>query len=454
MPALKQAARNVFTIVRQTTPAFSGVNGQIPHYGGAGTKSGQKVDEASSLRVAAIWIACTFLADEAASLTMKIVKRDDVSRVPQRPPALRALWGKPNTDQTHVGFDVSEVLSMSLWGASYTALGWTRAKELAVRWPLDPDGVTRERAEHGGLVLKSRGQGELHNRPDERPEFSCVPLYELPGKLTPVSPVRMAAELAGLSLAYEEVSARLAGKGMNPSVVVTADAVVNDEQSKQLSSRLEQTYGGSSNAGKFAVLGGKGMKLERLAMSAVDAQMIEHENKIFNTLMAMWRVPPTVAGMVDKASSWGTGIAEFSLGVQRFTLRPIVERRQAAQEEIAAVVDPDLQVRHKFDALLSAAPKDRAEIHARRLQTGSTSVERVLAQEDEPPFGEEETVYSPLAMATEEDRKLSQLAIKADAYAALIRAGVEPPAAAEETGFDPATFKHTGALPTTLQGDD
>lgn len=452
MPALARAAKNVFTITR-TAPAFTGVNGQIDMWSMA-TRSGKKIDEASSLRVAAVWIANSVLADEVASLTVKLVRRDDKTRTPQRPASLRALWSDdPNPDQTRFGVEATETLSMNLWGASYTMLGWTRARELDVRWPIDPSHVVLERTERGGLKLKSP-QGDLFNEPGERPEFEYCPRYTLPGQLTPVSPVRLAAELAGLSLAYEDISSKLIATGFNPSAIVTFGEFVETSVAEETSQRLMRLHSGD-RAGGVAVIGGPDAKLERLTMSMADAQALEQYGEIFQILLAIWRVPPTVAGMVEKPSTWGTGIAEFSRGLERFTLRPIVQQRQASKEKyITQWVDPALQVRYPFDSLLSASPRERTEIQARRLQVGATSVERVLAQEDEPPFGEDETVYSPLAMALEEDRRLERLRSQADAYGALIRAGVTPEAAAEATGFDPAALTHTGAMPTTVQSED
>ena len=452
MPALRSVVRNTFEIVRSANPAFSGVNGQLSHMGGAGTKSGQKIDEKGALRITAVWIANTVLADEVASLTQKIVKAEDKTRTPQKPRSLRALWGKPNIDETRFGLDVSEMLSLTLWGFSATMLGWTRANELDARRSIPPGGVSLERTESGGLLLTSQGQGELKNEPGVRPEFSFIPLYTLPGQLMPVSPVRMAAEMLGLSKAYEETAARLMGRGMNPTAVITSGANVTPEQSKELSSRLEENYGGTSKAGGYAVLGGKDLKIERMTMSMADAEFIAQNDQVFKLTLALWKVPPTVAGMVDKPSTWGSGIAEFSRGLERFTLRPLVMRRQAAQQEdIAKWVDQDLQVKYMFDSLLSAAPKDRVEIQRTRIMSGLTSVERVLAQEDEPPFGEDETVFSPLSMATEDQRRLQDLDIRASAYSTLIKAGVTPEAAVSETGFDPAKLKSTGLPPVTLQ---
>jgi len=457
MGLVAKSVKNAFTITGRSAPfpAFSGTTGQILHYGGALTKSGQQVDEQGALRVAAIWIANTILADEIASLVMRLVLKDDRDRVPQQPMAARALWSdNPNPDQTRFGVEATETLSMCLWGASYSYLGWTRSGELGVRWPLDPSGVTLERTAYGGIRLQARGQGELVNEPDERPQFEYVPLYTLPGQLTPVSPVRMAAELAGLALAYDETAARLMGRGMNPSAILTSGEYVDPTNAEEISKRLEGLYGGTGNAGKVAVLGGKDLKLERMTMSLADAEFVRQNDRVFQTLLAMWRVPPTVAGMVDKPSTWGTGVAEFSRGLERFTLRPIVQRRQAAhQKYITSWIDPDLQVKYIFDSLLSASPKERTDIQVKQLMAGMTSRERVLAQNDEAPFADDETVFTQLALAEEEDRRLARLARQADAYAALIRAGVEPDSAAEATGFDPSELRHIGALPVTVAED-
>jgi HK97 family phage portal protein len=407
------------------------------------------------LRVVAIWIANTVLADEVASLVLRIVKKNDKERQPLQPPALRALWSDdPNDDQIRFSIDSTETMSLNLWGFSATMLGWTRAGDLDVRWPIDPSNVTLERLDGGGLKLTSPGQGELFNRRGERPEFCYVPRYVLPGKLTPVSPVRMAAELAGLSLAYEEMAAKLTSEGFNPAAVLTFNDAVPKEVAQEYSSELSRLHGGAGKRGGVAVVGGPGPKLEKWGMSMVDAQFMAQNDRVFQVLMAMWRVPPTVAGMVEQLSTWGTGVAEFSRGLERFTLRPIVQLRQGAmQKYITQWVDPDLQVKYLFDSLLSASPKERTEIQRLSLMAGMTSVERVLAQNDEAPFGEDETVYSQLALATDEDRRLERLTRQAEAYGALIRAGVEPDAAAEASGFDPKKLSSTWRLPVTLQGD-
>lgn len=445
-PVLGEVARKSFNIIRSGStafPAFTGARGQIDFTAGALTRSGKAVNEGEgALRVAAIWIAVTLLADLIAGLATRMVLRGDGQRMPVKPAELPALWGDPNPDQTTFDIAVTEILSLTLSGKLFEQLGWTRAGALDIRWALDPGRCSLERLDDMGLRLKVTGMGDLENHPGKRPQFLRASLYTLPGQIDPVSPVRMAAELAGLSLAYDEMAARLAGRGFNPSAILTVGEAVQTELAEELSARLERLHGGSSGAGKVAVLGGKDIKLQPWTMSMVDAQFIEQYDRVFQILLALWRVPPTAAGMVDKPSTWGTGISEFSQGLERFSTRPLVQRMQAAIERyITRWADPDIQYRYVFDSLLSVSPKDRVEVQKTRVQFGLTSVERVLAQDDEPPFGEEETVYSQLAMG---EADLNHLRAQAEVYGAFIRAGVAPDAAATVAGFDPSVLANIG----------
>ena len=437
-PALGELASKALSI------AFSGATGQIDHAGGALTASGRPVSEKGALRIAAVWIAVSLIADEVAGLSTRIVERGDKSRATFRPESVQPLWMRPNRDDTRFEFMAQTVLSLALWGRSVTQLGWARRGDLAELWPVDPSPETSRvvRSDsHGGLVLVTP-KGDLHNIPGRRPEFMKIDLHRVAGELDAISPVRQAAELLGLSGQYERAAARLMGRGLNPSGILTSDTAIDPETAKEFSARLERLHGGADNFGKVAVIGGPNMKLQPLTMSMVDAQFLEQYERVFDVLMAIWRVPPTVAGMVDKPSTWGTGVAEFARGLERFTLRSYVLRVQDAVTTyiLRESAEPNadvLQFKMIFDSLLSASPKERADIQFRRLMMGSTSQERVLAQDDEPPFEDDETTFSQLALASPEDRELSRQKTRAETARALIQAGVDPRAAFESVGLDP-----------------
>lgn len=440
MPALRDVARKAFNISRtRFNPAFSGVNGQILHDDGDTSADG-------AMRVAAVWIANSVIADEVSSLVMKIIRRGDTTREPIRHPSLRVLWDRPNPDQTVMGWQATNSLSLTLHGVSYNMLGWTRSGSLDVVWPLPPTDCTLERMDDLGLRLNVSGMGTLENHPGQRPEFMFIPLYQLPGQIQPVSPIRYAAELLGLARQYDATAKSLAARGFNPSAIVTIGEAIPDEVAEKFGARLARLHSGSTRAGGVAVIGGPNIKVERWAMTLADAQFVAQSERVFNLLMAIWRVPPTVAGMVDKPSTWGSGVAEFSRGLERFTLRPIVERLQAGYEAyMTRWVDEDLQVRLKFDSLLSASPRDRMEIQRLSLVSGMTSLERVLAQNDEPPFAPDETIYTQLSAASEADRDIMRRRQMADTLSVLVNAGVPIERALELVGMEPLGGIDVGA---------
>lgn len=437
MPSVRRLAeaRKGFSITTDRSIAFSGVNGQID-MSGSTTVAGVNISEQGALRIAAVWIANTLIADEVSSLVFKLIERDDKQRRPVQPEALKPLWHMPNPDQTVQDWLATSCLSLTLHGMSVTMPGWRNDGSLGVLWPVDPGRCSFERLPDQGVKLTVTGQGVLENHPDQRPEFMMIPLYRLPGQLVPMSPVRYAAELLGLGKAYDNAAATLAGRGFNPAAILTFGEPIEPEVAEKFSANLSSIHGGSGNRGKVAVIGGTEPKLQPFTMSMADAQFIAQNDRVFALTMALWRVPPTVVGMVDKPSTWGTGVAEFARGLERFTLRPIVQRLQAGVEtHLVRWVDEGLQWRGRFDSLLSAAPKDRTEIQRLALMNGMTSVERVLAQNDEPPFGDDETTFSALSQATDEDRTLDRLKKQADAASALVRAGVDQAAAFAAVGL-------------------
>lgn len=432
MTSLRRMRRKGFTI-NHTDPAisFSGVDGMISHVEGLGF-SGK-----GALRVAAVWIANTLIADEVSTLAWKIVEREDKTRKPVQSPRLRPVWERPNTYQTVKSFKNALSLGLTMQGGAYVALDWQNGDLVAMHLQR-PEDCSLELRTDGALALTVAGKGTLQNIPGATPGFMMIPLYVLPGDITPVSPVKYAVGLLGLSKDYDRAAERLMSRGINPSAVVTMNQNIPPHVAEETSKHIERHHSGD-NGGGVAVIGGPDVKMFPWTMSMVDAQFIAGSDRVFDMLMAIWRVPPTVAGMVSKPSTWGTGIAEFSRGLERFTLRPIVERiSDGFEANILQQVSPDLQYRAKFEALLSASPREKSDYQRSKLMMGATSVERILAQDDEPPFEDDETVYSQLAMKTSQDRAIETLKSQMTTVAALRAEGVSRTEAFRLVGLDPS----------------
>ena len=79
----------------------------------------------------------------------------------------------------------------------------------------------------------------------------------------------------------------------------------------------------------------------------------------------------------------------------------------------------------------------RYAAHAAAIDHGWETVNGVRALEDRPPLDGGDESMSPLAMATQEDRRVAQLQRRANAAATLIRAGMDEAAALRTAGLPP-----------------
>ncbi len=72
----------------------------------------------------------------------------------------------------------------------------------------------------------------------------------------------------------------------------------------------------------------EGGKISELNISPVDMQLIEARRFEREDICQALGVPPIIIGDSDKASSWGTGIEQITLGFVKFTVKPMLKRWQ------------------------------------------------------------------------------------------------------------------------------
>ena len=65
-----------------------------------------------------------------------------------------------------------------------------------------------------------------------------------------------------------------------------------------------------------------GAKRERLSVTAKDAQLLELLSYSAVDVARIFCVPAHMIGESDKATSWGTGIEQMSIGFNRYTVMP------------------------------------------------------------------------------------------------------------------------------------
>lgn len=192
----------------------------------------------------------------------------------------------------------------------------------------------------------------------------------------------------GIAAAADEFSAEFFRSGAATDTVLSTSGKVNDEQRKELKDRWFEQQSGLK-ARTPLVLSGD-WKVERLSLSAQDAQLLASRQFQVEELCRIFGVPPHMAMKTDAQTSWGSGIEAMSIGFVRYTLRRHLTR---IEQEINRKVWPrSLRTYGEFetDALMSGDSKAQAEYFAKALggpgSQGWMIVNEVRALKNLPPI--------------------------------------------------------------------
>lgn len=176
-----------------------------------------------------------------------------------------------------------------------------------------------------------------------------------------ISAIQYAAKQAiGNSLASAEYTGRTIGEGAMPQIALEFPAKMSPDQARQLRDSFVATYTGVG-ARKLPLVLTEGGKVSELSISPVDMQLIESRRFEKEDICQALGVPPIIIGDSDKASSWGTGIEQITLGFVKFTIKPMLCRWE---EELNRKLfrNAGQFVEFELDALLRGDSKAQSEV--------------------------------------------------------------------------------------------
>jgi HK97 family phage portal protein len=140
----------------------------------------------------------------------------------------------------------------------------------------------------------------------------------------------------------------------------------------------------SSHGGRRrpAVLSG-GFKWKPITITPEESQFLQTREHQSLEACQMLRVPPHMVGIVDKSTSWGTGIEQQSIGYVTYTLRSWLTRIEGQMDRVS----PRGQfTRFNVDALLRGDIKARYDAYMVAINSGFANPDEVRALEDMPPI--------------------------------------------------------------------
>jgi HK97 family phage portal protein len=343
---------------------------------GYDSTTGIGVNDRTALGLTAFYACVRLLSDTIASLPWDAYRKGDEEKVRREVTPQPSLLRSPAPGMT--GFDWRHMLmvSLAMRGNFYGEITQRDQLEYPTSIvPHHPDNVRIDRDERTFEKRVWIGGSKLSNVKD----LFHIRAFTLPGYDVGLSPVGMARHSLGLGLAAQEYGAKWFRDGASPSSVLETEQALDDDQVKRVQRSWVASHGGRRRP---AVLSG-GFTWKPVQITPEESQFLQTRQFQGVEIAQMMGVPPHMIGIVDRSTSWGTGIEQQSIGFVTYTLRPWLTRIEAAMTDIL----PRGQFcRFNVDGLLRGDHKSRNEAYRIAIEGGWRNPDEVRALEDLAPI--------------------------------------------------------------------
>lgn len=358
------------------------------------TTSGKTVNERTALQTTAVYACVRILSETIASLPLHVYRYTEGGKTKDTEHALYTLLhDEPNPDMTSFVFRETLMSHLLIWGNAYSQILRDRSGQVIGLYPLLPDQMSVHRSEKGKLYY-------VYNRSEEdNPNFqekgsivlSQEEVLHIPGLgfdgLIGYSPIALAKNAVGMTLACEEYGSSFFGNGANPGGVLEHPGILKDPA--KVRDSWNAVYQGTRNAHKVAVLE-EGMSYKQIGIPPEEAQFLETRKFQINEIARLFRIPPHMVGDLEKSSF--SNIEQQSLEFVKYTLDPWVVRFEQALKK--SLLLPEEKKTHfiKFnvDGLLRGDYQSRMNGYAIGRQNGWLSTNDIRKLEELNPIPPEE----------------------------------------------------------------
>ena len=359
------------------------------------TTSGKPVNERTAMQTTAVYACVRILAEAVASLPLHVYEYQDDGgkKLVHDHPLYYLLHDEPNPEMTSFVFRETLMSHLLIWGNAYAQIIRDGTGRVLGLYPLLPDKMDVQRDDRGNIYyVYSRNS-------DENPMFKeygdirlkAEDVLHIPGLgfdgLIGYSPIAMAKNAVGMTLACEEYGASFFANGANPGGVLEHPGVLKDPSKVRES--WNSVYRGVNNAHKIAVLE-EGMKYQQIGIPPEEAQFLETRKFQINEIARLYRIPPHMVGDLDKSSF--SNIEQQSLEFVKYTLDPWVIRwEQSLQRSLLLPGEKGKYfIKLNVDGLLRGDYQSRMNGYAVGRQNGWFSANDIREMENMNPIPDEE----------------------------------------------------------------
>lgn len=357
------------------------------------THAGKRVTDRTALQHTVVYACVRVLSEAIASLPLHVYKYTDKGKERvQQHPLFYLLHDQPNPEMTSFIFRETLMSHLLIYGNAYAQIIRNGRGEVIGLYPLMPDRIKVDRDERNRLVY-------IYSRYDEaNPNFKVQgdiilrqeDVLHIPGLgfdgLVGYSPIAMAKNAIGISLACEEYGALFFGNGASPSGVLEHPGVIKNPE--RVRDAWQKAYGGNNNH-RTAILE-EGMKYTPISIPNNEAQFLETRKFQIAEIARLYRVPLHMIGDLEHATF--SNIEQQSLEFVKYTLDPwLIRWEQSLQKALLSESEKKQYfIKFNVDGLLRGDYASRMQGYATARQNGWMSANDIRDMEEMNPISEEE----------------------------------------------------------------
>ena len=356
--------------------------------------SGKLVNEFTAMQTTAVYACVRILAETLAALPLQMYcyTATGKERVYNHP-LYHLLHDEPNPEMTSFIFRETLMSHLLIWGNAYAQIIRDRLGRVQGLYPLRPDKMTVCRDARGQIFyLYTKTSDENPNiKPYGQVALQKEEVLHIPGLgfdgLVGYSPIAMARNAVGMTMACEEYGASFFANGASPSGVLEHPGVLKDPG--RVRDSWNAVYRGTGNAHKVAVLE-EGMKYQQIGIPPEEAQFLETRKFQLDEIARVYRIPPHMIGDLEKSSF--NNIEQQSMEFVKYTLDPWVIRWEQAMQKALFLPEEKKQYFLKFNVngLMRGDYESRMNGYSIGRQNGWLSANDIREMEDMNPVPDEE----------------------------------------------------------------
>ena len=346
------------------------------------------------MQITAVYACVRVIAESIASLPLHLYRynEDGGKEKAIDHPLYFLLHNEPNPEMTAFSFFEVLLTHLLLWGNAYCQIIRNGKGEVVALYPLMADRMDVDRDEKGHIYYEyTMSSDDAPTMKGSVVQLQPVDVLHIPGMgfdgLVGYSPIAMAKNAIGISIACEEYGSKFFANGAAPSGVLEHPGTLKDPG--RVRESWTQTIGGSHNANKVAVLE-EGMKYTPISISPNEAQFLETRKFQIDEIARIFRIPPHMIGDLEHATF--SNIEEMSLEYVQYTLGPWIARLE--QSMIRSLLSDTEKgtyfVKFNVDGLLRGNYQSRMQGYAVARQNGWMSANDIRQLENLDMIPDEE----------------------------------------------------------------